>query len=84
MALVKSCSDGKRKEADANHKKGVRMYSNDLNSAYVYECERRKDEMRAAAQSNLVRELRGDGKNSSLLVARLCLLALLVAAFLNR
>jgi hypothetical protein len=60
------------------------MYSNDLDNAYAYECERRKDEMRAAAQSNLVRELLGDGKNSSLLVARLSLLALLVAAFLNR
>ena len=60
------------------------MYSNDLDNAYAYECERRKDEMRAAAQSNLVRELLGGGKNSSLLVARLSLLALLVAAFLNR
>jgi hypothetical protein len=60
------------------------MYSNDLNNAYAYECERRKDEMHEAAQSNLVREPRGDGKNSSLLVAKLSFLALLVMAFLHR
>ena len=61
------------------------MYSNDLNNAYAYECERRKDEMREAAQSNLLRELRGKGKkSSSRLVAGLSALALLVAAFLNR
>jgi hypothetical protein len=61
------------------------MYSNDLNNAYEYECERRKDEMREAAQSNLVRELRRNGKrSSSRLVAGLSALALLVAAFLNR
>ena len=40
------------------------MYSNDLNNAYAYECERRKDEMREAAQSNLLRELRGNRKSS--------------------
>ena len=60
------------------------MFSNDLNNAYTYECERRKDEMREAAQSNLAREVGGDGKNSSLLVAKLRVLALLVIAFLHR
>ena len=35
------------------------MFSNDLNSAYEYECERRKDERRAATES---RQARGLGK----------------------
>lgn len=33
------------------------MYSNNLNGAYEYECERRKDEMRAAAESQRARGL---------------------------
>ena len=60
------------------------MYSNDLNNAYAYECERRKDEMRDAAQSNLLREFRGKGKSSSPLMAALSFLALMLAVFLNR
>jgi len=60
------------------------MYSNNLNNAYAYEYERRKDEMREAAQSKLAREFFENGKSSSQLVARLSVLALLVAAFLNR
>src|SRR5688572_27795863 len=55
------------------------MYSNDLNNAYAYECERRKDEMREAAQSNLLRELRGNRKSSHRLVAALSGLALMLA-----
>ena len=55
------------------------MYSNDLNNSYSYECERRKDEMREAAQSHLLRELRGNRKDSPRLVAALSGLALIVA-----
>ena len=55
------------------------MYSNDLNNSYSYECERRKDEMREAAQSNMLRELRRNRKSSSRLVAALSGLALVVA-----
>ena len=55
------------------------MYSNDLNNSYAYECERRKDEMREAAQSNLLRELRGSRKSSPRLVAALSGLALVLA-----
>ena len=60
------------------------MYSNDLNNAYAYECERRKDEMREAAESHRVRELCGNGKSSSRLTAGLTILALLLAVFINR
>jgi hypothetical protein len=38
------------------------VFSNDLNTSYAYECERRKDEMREAAQSNLLRELPATAK----------------------
>ena len=55
------------------------MYSNDLNNSYAYECERRKDEMREAAQSNMLRELRGNRKSSPRLVAALSGLALVLA-----
>ena len=57
------------------------MHLNDLDNAYVYACKRRKDEMRDAAQSNLVRELRGNSKSSSRLAAGLGVLALLLAIF---
>ena len=58
------------------------MYCNDLNNTYAYECERRKDEMRDAAQSNLAREFRGNSKSSSFRwVAGLSMLALLLAIF---
>ena len=55
------------------------MYSNDLNNSYSYECERRKDEMREAAQSNMLRELRGNRKSSYQLAAALSGLALALA-----
>ena len=54
------------------------MYSNDLNNSYSYECERRKDEMREAAQSQLLRELRGNRKSSPRLVSALSGLALVL------
>jgi len=38
------------------------MYTNDLHNAYTYETERRKDEMRAAAQSRLAHGCKGDVK----------------------
>ena len=60
------------------------MNTNDLNNSYAYECERRKDEMRDAAQSHLAREFRRNSKNSSRLMAGLSFMALLLAAFLNR
>lgn len=40
----------------------AKMYSNNLNGAYEYECERRKDEMRAAMESQRGRELGGKRK----------------------
>jgi len=58
------------------------MFSNNLNGAYEYESERRKDEMRDAAQSNLACEFRGNIKSSSSRwVAGLSMLALLLAIF---
>ena len=38
------------------------MYTNDLHNAYIYETERRRDMLRDAAQSRLVRECKGDAK----------------------
>lgn len=55
------------------------MYLKDLYNAYAYARERRKDEMRAAAQSNMLRQLRGNGKSSYRLVAALGGLALVLA-----
>src|SRR5687768_12544048 len=55
------------------------MYSNDLNNSYSYECERRKDEMREAAQSQVLRELRRNRKSSPRLVAALSGAALVLA-----
>jgi len=40
------------------------MYTNDLNSAYAYECERRNDERRAASESLRLRELGRKSKAS--------------------
>ena len=40
------------------------MFSNDLNSAYAYEIERRRDEMRDAANSQLERECLGERKST--------------------
>ena len=39
------------------------MSSNDLNNAYAYECERRKDDLRAAAESQRVHDLLGGKQN---------------------
>lgn len=55
------------------------MYLKDLYNAYAYARERRKDEMREAAQSQVLRELRGNRKNSPRLVATLSGLALVLA-----
>jgi len=55
------------------------MYLKDLYNAYAYARERRKDEMREAAQSHLLRELRGSRKSSLRLVAALSGLALVLA-----
>lgn len=38
------------------------MYSNNLNGAYEYESERRNDERRSAAESQLLRGLNGKHK----------------------
>ena len=40
----------------------IEMYTNDLHNAYIYETERRRDMLRDAAQSRLVRECKGDAK----------------------
>lgn len=40
------------------------MYSNDLNNAYEYEFERRNDERRVAAESQMLRDLGGRRKLS--------------------
>ena len=58
------------------------MYLKDLYNAYAYARERRKDEMREAAQSNLLRELRGSRKSSSRLVAVLSGVALVLVVLL--
>jgi hypothetical protein len=47
------------------------MYLKDLYNAYAYVSERRKDEMREAAQSQVLRELRRNRKSSPRLVAAL-------------
>ena len=59
------------------------MFPNDLNNVYPYECERRKDEMREAAQSNLLSEFRREGQSSRWMLAGLSILALLLAVSLN-
>ena len=53
-----------RTQSGAHPKKGTKMYTNDLNNAYIYESERRKDEMRAAMESQLLRGLGGKPKVS--------------------
>ena len=40
------------------------MYSNDLNGAYEYECERRNDERHVAAESRMLRDPGGKRKLS--------------------
>jgi hypothetical protein len=53
-----------------------------LENAYVYESERRKDEMRAAADSQVHRHLKRQ-KSPARLVALLGVLAWLVTTFMN-
>lgn len=56
------------------------MYSNNLNSAYEYEYERRNDERRVAAESQMLRDLGGKRKLSSpSLMALSGILAVLLA-----
>ena len=55
------------------------MYLKDLYNAYAYARERRKDEMREAAQSQVLRELSGKRKSSPRLVAALSGVALVLA-----
>ena len=55
------------------------MYLKDLYNAYAYARERRKDEMREAAQSKLLRELRGSHESASKLLVALSGLALVLA-----
>jgi hypothetical protein len=43
------------------------MYSNDLDNAYAYECERRNDERRAAAEGLRAHELLGGRRKLGLL-----------------
>ena len=42
------------------------MFSNDLDNTYAYECERRNDERRAAAESLRVHELLGGERKPGL------------------
>lgn len=55
------------------------MYLKDLYNVYAYARERRKDEMREAAQSNMLRELRRNRKSSTRLLVALSGLALVLA-----
>ena len=54
------------------------MYLKDLYNAYAYARERRNEEMREAAQSNMLCELRGNRKSSRRLMAALSGLALVL------
>jgi hypothetical protein len=56
------------------------MYSNDLHGAYEYECERRNDERRAAADSQRLRGLGGKRKWSPpSLLTTIGIVAMLIA-----
>jgi hypothetical protein len=61
------------------------MYSNNLNGAYEYENERRNDERRAAAESQLLRGLGGKRKRALLspgvIVGVLAVLVVLIRLF---
>jgi hypothetical protein len=60
------------------------MYTNSLDIAFAYESERRKDEMRAAAQSSLARQASGEHKSSILAARPLDALLTLLAFFFLR
>jgi hypothetical protein len=53
------------------------MFPSDLENAYAYETERRKDEMRDAANNNLVRRALGKRGRVAVPVAALSVLALI-------
>ena len=55
------------------------MYSNNLNGAYEYESERRNDERRAAAESQVLRGLHDERKLS--LPSPLAIIGILVLLF---
>jgi hypothetical protein len=59
------------------------MFSNDLENAYAYEMERRKDELSAAAQSRLQRESLKNYRSRSLPITVLSILAFLLANLFN-
>ena len=55
------------------------MFSNNLNGAYEYESERRNDERRAAAESQILRGL--NGKRKLALPSPVVILGILVLLF---
>jgi len=59
------------------------MFSNDLENAYAYEMERRKDEMSAAAQSRLERESLKKLGSRTFPMTAMGILALLLAILIN-
>jgi hypothetical protein len=58
------------------------MFPSDLNNAYAYEVERRKDEMRNAAKSRMERDFSKKRKPVALPVAILSILTLLLSVLL--
>jgi hypothetical protein len=75
-----------RQDQIAYQKKGAKMYSNDLNSAYMYESERRKDEMREAAESQRAHELLGGKRKMGMpspmvIIGILAVLIIVIRAF---
>jgi hypothetical protein len=60
------------------------MIPDNLENAYAYEIERRKDEMRAAANNQLVREARKRHKSPVRPMAVLSLIARLLTILISR
>lgn len=58
------------------------MFPSDLDNAYAYEVERRKDEMRNAAKSRMERDFSKKRKPVALPVAILSILTLLLSVLL--
>jgi hypothetical protein len=58
------------------------MFPSDLDNAYAYEVERRKDEMRNAAKSRMERDFNKKRKPVALPVAILSILILLLSVLL--
>jgi hypothetical protein len=63
--------------------KGANMLGSNLENAYTYESERRKDEMRAAADSQLVSQVPRRRKSLAWSITVLTLLAWLLLSFLG-